>query len=325
MYVQLSPLLVCIMKDISISSLIQSRGMFHSSCCESSHTRTIPRSTYNVTLRLLEGIWSIEKYTKLPEDVHPQITPEELNEADEAVRRSPEVIKIAADIGVTPEQLHADGWSIGYDDRFDLGRRLQQCLLFARYEPHENLYAHPLDFFPVLDSNTFEVVHVDFAAHRTRADGALSVDTTKPVDLQHSRDKACGRERILPPARRFEYLPDRSGIQLRDDLKPLHILQPEGPSFRVTGHILEWQKWSMHVAFSSREGIAISTVTYNDDGNIRPLFYRLSLSEMVVPYAETAAPHARKVHASYLRLSTLNACSLLSMLESMVWVPKQMT
>ncbi|CAG8744784.1 272_t:CDS:2, partial [Acaulospora colombiana] len=27
---------------------------------------------------------------------------------------------------------------------------------------------------------------------------------------------------------------------------------------------------------------------------IRPLFYRLSLSEMVVPYAETIAPHARK-------------------------------
>ncbi|PVF93842.1 amine oxidase catalytic domain-containing protein [Serendipita vermifera] len=48
------------------------------------------------------------------------------------------------------------------------------------------------------------------------------------------------------------------------------------------------------MAYSSREGIVISTVTYNDNGEIRPLFYRLSLSEMVVPYAETIAPHARK-------------------------------
>ena len=40
------------------------------------------------------------------------------------------------------------------------------------------------------------------------------------------------------------------------------------------------------VGFSAREGIAISTVTYNDNGTVRPLFYRLSLSEMVVPYAE---------------------------------------
>jgi primary-amine oxidase len=57
------------------------------------------------------------------------------------------------------------------------------------------------------------------------------------------------------------------------------------------------EEWAINTwtAFSGREGIAISTVTYNDDGKVRPLFYRLSLSEMVVPYAETAAPHARKV------------------------------
>lgn len=47
-------------------------------------------------------------------------------------------------------------------------------------------------------------------------------------------------------------------------------------------------------AFSHREGIAISTVTYNDDGEVRPLFYRLSLVEMVVPYAAPEHPHPRK-------------------------------
>lgn len=48
------------------------------------------------------------------------------------------------------------------------------------------------------------------------------------------------------------------------------------------------------VAFSHREGIALSTITYNDDGVVRPLFYRLSLAEMVVPYGAPEHPHPRK-------------------------------
>lgn len=39
----------------------------------------------------------------------------------------------------------ADGWSIGYDQRFGKFKRLQQCFLYARYEPDSNYYAHPLD------------------------------------------------------------------------------------------------------------------------------------------------------------------------------------
>lgn len=49
-----------------------------------------------------------------------------------------------------------------------------------------------------------------------------------------------------------------------------------------------------HLAFTQREGIALSTITYNDDGVLRPLFYRLSLAEMVVPYSAPEHPHPRK-------------------------------
>jgi Copper amine oxidase, enzyme domain len=49
-----------------------------------------------------------------------------------------------------------------------------------------------------------------------------------------------------------------------------------------------------YIAFSHREGIALSTITYNDDGVLRPLFYRLSLAEMVVPYSAPEHPHPRK-------------------------------
>jgi primary-amine oxidase len=45
---------------------------------------------------------------------------------------------------------------------------------------------------------------------------------------------------------------------------------------------------------SYREGIVINTVTYNDGGLERPVFYRMSLSEMVVPYGAPEHPHPRK-------------------------------
>lgn len=48
------------------------------------------------------------------------------------------------------------------------------------------------------------------------------------------------------------------------------------------------------LAFTQREGIALSTITYNDHGEVRPIFYRLSLAEMVVPYGAPEYPHPRK-------------------------------
>ena len=114
------------------------------------------RHAFNVLLDLKDNKWTVRSFTQLPDGVEPQITPEELNQADEAVRKDANVIKFAAEVGIDASQISADGWSIGYDNRFGKKRRLQQCMVFARFGPHENLYAHPLDFFPVLDSNTFE-------------------------------------------------------------------------------------------------------------------------------------------------------------------------
>jgi hypothetical protein len=56
-------------------------------------------SSHNVVLTLQKDGWKIEKHVRLAEGVHPQITPEELGQADEAVRRNPQVVKLAADIG----------------------------------------------------------------------------------------------------------------------------------------------------------------------------------------------------------------------------------
>lgn len=147
----------------------------------------------------------------------------------------------------------------------------------------------------------------------------LSAKSTAPPSPDEDALKASGRTRLPPPLQKAEYLPDLVDEATKakpapDPLKPLHVVQPEGVSFKVTGgSVLEWQNWRMHVgrlrcphlkpsrandirfvAFSGREGIAISTVTWNDGGVVRPIFYRLSLAEMVVPYAAPEHPHPRK-------------------------------
>ena len=69
---------------------------------------------------------------------------------------------------------------------------------------------------------------------------------------------------------------------MRDDLKPLEIIQPEGPSFTVDGNLIRWQKWSFRVGFTAREGLVLHTVGY--DG--RPILHRASFCEMAVPYGD---------------------------------------
>lgn len=135
---------------------------------------------------------------------------------------------------------------------------MQQCLLFARFSESkdDNLYAHPMDFFPILNSDTFEVMHIDFASHRTMKGGELSAETTAPPTLEANSFEAAGRERIMPPVEQFEYLPEflekQEGFKgMRTDLKPLHVVQPEGVSFKMTGNVIEWQKWKMHIGESS--------------------------------------------------------------------------
>lgn len=243
----------------------------------------------------------IVDFKLLSEGLQPSLHPEELGEAENALRKNSEVVSLARQVGVEPENLYADGWSIGYDDRFPLGQRIQQCLLYARKDEHENLYAHPMDFSVVLDLNTHEVLSIDFGPVRS-ADGNDTIDGRPPSSMDITAQKALfnsNRERVKPPMESYDYLPelmaqDPKMPALREDLKPLNIVQPDGVSYQLRGNEVSWQKWNFHVGYHPRDGLVISTVTYKDGNDIRPLFYRLSVAEMVVPYAETSFPHARK-------------------------------
>jgi primary-amine oxidase len=78
---------------------------------------------------------------------------------------------------------------------------------------------------------------------------------------------------------------------MRQNIKPINITQPEGPSFKVTDEsLVDWQKWKFRVSFNPREGAVLHDVNY--DG--RSILYRMSISEMTVPYGDARPPFHRK-------------------------------
>jgi primary-amine oxidase len=93
-------------------------------------------------------------------------------------------------------------------------------------------------------------------------------------------------------------LPDTQSILRKDryrkDVKPLEIKQPEGASFTVEGQLVRWQKWQLRVGFNTREGLVLYDIGYEDKGKVRPIMYRASLAEMVVPYGDPTGGNFRR-------------------------------
>lgn len=154
-------------------------------------------------------------------------------------------------------KVYCDPWTIGYDERFGSNVRLQQGLMYFRPDVDDCQYQYPLDFCPIYDADQKKIIHIDIPPTR----------------------------RPLRREARINYQPAAVEAQggYRQDLKPLEITQPQGPSFKLAGHEIEWQSWKFHIGFNYREGIVLSDISYNEKGTVRPVFYRLSLAEMVVP------------------------------------------
>lgn len=138
------------------------------------------------------------------------------------------------------------------------GRRIQRCFTFVQHTPDDLGWAHPVDgVTAMVDVVTGEVLDViDYA------------------------------ELPVPGEEGNYHLPAWRGPD-REGLKPIEIRQPEGPSFSIDEHgVLAWAGWRMQVGFDQREGIVLRNVGIDDDGETRPVIYRASIAEMVVPYGD---------------------------------------
>ena len=106
------------------------------------------------------------------------------------------------------------------------------------------------------------------------------------VDLTNKRILKINDTAMVPVPPRNAELDEDANKPLRIGPKPLQIVQPEGVSFEVRGHEVRWQNWRFRYAMHPREGLVLYTVGYEDNGKLRPVLYRGSLSEMVVPYGD---------------------------------------
>lgn len=211
---------------------------------------------------------SVLSFTQLPPGIQPPIMLDEFGECEEAVKRSPEFRAALRERGVVDADLvMVEPWTAGmYGTELpeDKGRRLMRALCFVRSEPGDNGYARPLGGIVVIvDLNQMQVVRIE----------DYGTVPLPPESGNWSR----------------EYIP-----QVRNDLKPVEIVQPLGPSFIVEGHEVKWQKWRFRIGFTPREGLVLHTISYHDNGEDRPVLYRASVCEMVVPYGDPGEQFYRK-------------------------------
>jgi primary-amine oxidase len=208
------------------------------------------------------------------DDVQPSVMLEEFFRTEEITRADPRWQEAMRKRGVTDFSLTMiDPWAAGYDLEDPRGRRLIRPLTFVRSREDDNGYARPVEGLIVL----------------------VDLDLMEVIDV---RDHG-----VVPlPEKAGNYTPElafdednRPGFtRLRDDVRPIEITQPEGPSFTVDGHAVSWQKWRLRVGYSPREGLVLHQVGYEDKGRLRPVVYRASLSEMYIPYADPAPTHRIK-------------------------------
>lgn len=92
-----------------------------------------------------------------------------------------------------------------------------------------NQYSYPLPFSPLYDEYLEKVVSLEPMGTGGLHDG-LSLNTAGASPMTH----------CVPN----EYHRDLQDEPERTDLKPLHVVQPQGASFEVTdSNCVSWQKW----------------------------------------------------------------------------------
>ncbi|MBI4780151.1 MAG: primary-amine oxidase [Oscillatoriophycideae cyanobacterium NC_groundwater_1537_Pr4_S-0.65um_50_18] len=219
--------------------------------------------TYEAIVSL--GQQQVIAWTHIP-DMQPNIMPDELVECEAAVKAHPEFLAAIAKRGIADLDLVVvDPWAIGnfgFED--EKGIRLSRCLCYLRATPDGNFYARPIDgLVPVVDLNRMQVLRIE----------DLGVVPVPPEPSEY-------RAKFVS--------------EMRQDVQPLHITQPQGTSFEVNGHHVRWQKWDLRIGFTPREGLVLYQVGYEDEGKLRPILYRASMAEMVVPYGDPRIQHFRK-------------------------------
>jgi primary-amine oxidase len=200
---------------------------------------------------------AIDSWKEIP-GAEPAIDGEDSDLAEQVVRADPRWAQAMRERGIRDvDRVVTMSWTAG---NFGIPGATQGRVV--RVVPYysgagQNLYAHPIEGV---------VAHVNLTTKKII--DFLDIDKNAPV----SRANA-----------------DLDPHTLRPAPAPLVITQPNGPGFQVEDGEVRWQKWRFRYALHPREGVVLYTVGYEDGGKVRPVMYRGSLSEMVVPYGDPTA------------------------------------
>ena len=223
----------------------------------------------NRTGKTYEGIVSVtsdrvKSWCHLP-GVQPRMMSQEMEQLTQVVKSHPDYIAALRKRGIEDLSKVLVGWFPQGRFPNEEGENQRITRAHSQYieTPGDNPHVRPIEgLAPVVDLNTKEVLRVEDFGHR-------------PIPPENGNYGAASQPK------------------LRDPLARLEIIQPEGPGFKVDGHHVSWESWSFRVGFTPREGMVLHTISYSDNGQERPVVYRASLAELVVPYAETDNDHFR--------------------------------
>ena len=216
------------------------------------------------------GVWRLvvclesEKVVSVDEvpEARPMIQLEEFMVIDAMVKADPAFIAACEKRGITDmEKVCVDPWSAGeFGIEGEEGRHLCHTFAWLSIEEDDNYYAHPIEGLnAVVDIKTEEVIRID-------DHGVVPIPK-------------------IPGEYAAKFQKD-----FRDDLLPINVVQPEGVSFKLEGHQLSWHEWRLRIGFNAREALTLHDIQYGG----RPVLYRASLAEMVVPYGAPYGGHFRK-------------------------------
>lgn len=170
----------------------------------------------------------------------------------------PRWVRSLADRGTEPQKVVCIPLSAGsYGFEEEAGRRIVRVLAFRQDYPEDHPWAHPLEGLCAY------VDTIDRKITRLIDTGAVPV----PAESGNFDDPAVQGEPL-------------------STLKPIEITQPEGPSFTIEGRSVTWANWKFDIGFDAREGLILRNLSFTDQGEERPVMYRGSIAEMVVPYGD---------------------------------------
>jgi len=193
---------------------------------------------------------------------HSAFQVEQLLDVERVVKADPRFVEACRTRGITDMTgVCVDSWSGGnFGDAGEEGHMVSYAHCWYRLYANENFYAHPIDGLNVaVDVKTGEVLRIDDHG------GPPMPMADIPYDPE-----------FMPP--------------LRAPLRPLNVVQPEGTSFTMDNNAIAWDKWTLGIGFSPRDGIILHDIRYAG----RPIVRRASLTELVVPYGSPERGHYRK-------------------------------